>query len=191
MKFLFWCPTKSRTVRTDFNGARRRPRPSCCRKRVSDWVGRSIRRVSTLGISTPSLNRSTVKIVVSSCASSARFFMTSARRSAESVPTKKSAGIPTSLNFCAMYSACFTLTQKPSAFMRRGLSTFSRSSSTMMRRRRSASSLVYRFSRAFSSYLPPRTLMRRRSVPSAIPKYWKGTRRWSSSASHRRIEVAT
>ena len=40
-----------------------RPRPSCCRKMILDSVGRSIKTVSILGRSTPSLKRSTEKMI--------------------------------------------------------------------------------------------------------------------------------
>ena len=54
-------PTKSSTVQTLLPGAFRRPRPSCCRNSVGLSVGRSSSSVSTVGTSTPSLNRSTEK----------------------------------------------------------------------------------------------------------------------------------
>ena len=55
----WWWPTKSSTVHTDLPGARRSPRPSCCRNSTGLSVGRSRSSVSTRGTSTPSLNRST------------------------------------------------------------------------------------------------------------------------------------
>ena len=50
----------------DFPLARRKPRPICCVNTVSDSVGRANSNVSTEGISTPSLNKSTVKMTSSS-----------------------------------------------------------------------------------------------------------------------------
>ncbi len=64
-------PMKSRTVRHALSGERRSPRPSCWRKTVALSVGRRKRMVSTLGMSTPSLKRSTVKMTWSVPRSSA------------------------------------------------------------------------------------------------------------------------
>ena len=50
--FLFACPIKSRTVRQSFPGLKRNPRPSCCKNTVA----------LSVGISTPSLYKSTTKI---------------------------------------------------------------------------------------------------------------------------------
>ena len=57
---------KSSTVRQGLSSARRRPRPSCWRKTVALSVGRRKSTVSISGMSTPSLNRSTVKIALMS-----------------------------------------------------------------------------------------------------------------------------
>src|SRR5581483_11811832 len=63
---------KSSTVRHGLSSARRRPRPSCCRKTVALSVGRRKSTVSISGTSTPSLKRSTVKRTLTSRSRSER-----------------------------------------------------------------------------------------------------------------------
>ena len=53
-------------MQCDFPFARRKPRPICWVNTVSDSVGRAKSNVSTEGMSTPSLNRLTMKIASSS-----------------------------------------------------------------------------------------------------------------------------
>ena len=65
-------PTKSRTVHALFPKVFRSPRPSCWRNRVGLSVGRSNRSVSTLGMSMPSLKRSTVKTALNLPSDSSR-----------------------------------------------------------------------------------------------------------------------
>ena len=55
-------PIRSMTVRWLLPSARRRPRPSCCVNTVADAVGRSSKRQSTSGTSTPSPRTSTEKM---------------------------------------------------------------------------------------------------------------------------------
>ena len=62
----FCSPMKSSTVRHGLSSASRSPRPSCWRKTVALSVGRRNSTVSISGMSTPSLNRSTVKSTLTS-----------------------------------------------------------------------------------------------------------------------------
>ena len=59
----------------DFLSAIRKPRPICWVNTVSDSVGRAKSSVSTEGMSTPSLNKSTVKMTSSSPLFIERFFV--------------------------------------------------------------------------------------------------------------------
>ncbi len=81
-------------------------------------VGRRNKTVSASGISTPSLNTSRVKMHLSSPSRSAA---TARLRVAVGVfPTTASEGRPASVNAFAIYSACSTLAQSPSARIRCG-----------------------------------------------------------------------
>ena len=53
---------KSSTTNLSLPSKRRKPRPSCCKNKTFDSVGRNIRTVSIEGKSTPSLNKSTEKM---------------------------------------------------------------------------------------------------------------------------------
>ena len=56
---LMWLPIISKTTSFSFPLLDVRVLDRCCRKMIFDSVGRSIKTVSILGKSTPSLNRST------------------------------------------------------------------------------------------------------------------------------------
>ncbi len=63
---MFDCPIKSKTVRQSLPSNKRNPLPSCCKNTVKLSVGLKNKIVFISGISTPSLNKSTVNINLSS-----------------------------------------------------------------------------------------------------------------------------
>src|SRR5690625_3164023 len=82
----------------------RNPLPICCVKTTKDSVGRTNNNVSTDGISTPSLNKSTVKITSNSNVSS--LIMDSLRVRSSVFEVKLTHSIPCSLKNCSKNSAC-------------------------------------------------------------------------------------
>ena len=109
-------PTKSSTVQHCFwlLSGRRKPRPSCCKNSVRLSVGRKNSKVSTSGISTPSLKISTTQSI---CISPWRSACCLAARSLVFLLVSTSAFMPAKLNLEAMNSACFWLTQNASALI--------------------------------------------------------------------------
>ncbi|MNC42145.1 hypothetical protein D3C75_909530 [compost metagenome] len=107
-------PTKSNTVQHSLSLASRRPRPNCCKKMVRLSVGRKNSKVSTSGISTPSLKMSTTqRILITPVRKSCCLLCRSSRLSL----VRMSALMPFNKNALHIKSACSRLTQNASALI--------------------------------------------------------------------------